>query len=129
MAQHRPDRPPSRILRAANRIGTIFSAGEQAYRIEWEPLIKWRWLRIGTTVLPWCPLCGAIIGGKVRHDGTTSGQTVHEKFHAWLNEQLTGEETTASEDNEDGAGQNPEDSGPAFYDDGGYEDPGQDSGA
>lgn len=143
MAQDDAAPPASRFVRAAHRLAAITHLRDQSYQVSWAPAIKWKWLRIGTQVAPWCPECGPIIGGKFDQRRQTNGQIAHEQWHEalekwfdkvedhdellqrialllkpWL-EPNGNEDTNASQPD-------PEDSGPAFYDQSSEQDPDED---
>ena len=104
-------------------------------------------MRIGPYSAPWCPQCGAIAGGKFDQRGKTNGQTAHEEWHETLDkwfDQVDNDtellERVAlllkpwltpkpgNEDETNAADEDPQDSGPAFYEDSSEQDTGEDQG-
>lgn len=147
MAQDDSAPSTSRFVRAAGRIATIARTRHQHYTVDWVPFIKWKWMRIGTQSAPWCPQCGTIAGGKFDQRGKTNGQTAHEEWHESLEkwfDQADDDtellkrialllkpwlEPEPGNEDDNAADEDPEDSGPAFYEDSSEQDSGEDQGA
>lgn len=56
--------------------GVRLGTPSNGFRAHIEPRIKWKWCRIGASVVPWCPECGTVVAvgsGQRRHEENIHG--------------------------------------------------------
>ena len=76
-----------------------------AFRVKRHEGIKWKYTRIGATVVSWCPLCGVLLAGR---DGERAHSLAHDEAdrmfdYERVSEQAGQLELEAADDDEDQA--------------------------
>lgn len=63
--------------------------------------VKWKWLMVAATPLPWCPICGSIVPPKAHKYKGDRAMDIHESVCWGLDEEWEEDEQLALEEGQD----------------------------